>query len=152
MPNIAVTATVDIGPFVRYATGLRPALEDATRRAIDEGLGLIESNARTLLTMRAHERGTPTPSRPGEPPARISGALARAVKRSRTEQVGDGIYSGSVGPEIVYGRIQELGGVTGRHHATHLPPRPYLRPAMEIASSQIRRRFEVRWSEAISHG
>lgn len=152
MPNIAVQATVDYHGFERYVAGLGPALEMATYRGVNEALGLIESNARTLLTMRRHERNTQTPSRPGEPPAMISGDLARAVKRSRVTRVGDGVYSGSVGPEIVYGRIQELGGVTGRHHATRLPPRPYLRPAMEVARTDIVRRLQVRWSEAIEHG
>jgi len=52
-----------------------------------------------------------------------------------------------VGPTVIYGRIQELGGVIKPVHAkmlswvddgvrifakmVHLPPRPYLRPAVD---------------------
>jgi len=60
----------------------------------------------------------------------------------------------AVGPTVIYGRIQELGGVIkpvtakrlhwvdegGKHHtalSVTLPPRPYLRPAVDDHEPQI---------------
>ena len=60
--------------------------------------------------------------------------------------------SGQVGPTVVYGRIQELGGVVRAHgnYSLHnkatgqyfgrqvtLPPRPYLKPGVEIVKPII---------------
>lgn len=65
----------------------------------------------------------------------------------------DSKLSGKVGPTVIYGRIQELGGTiyprqakmlhwvdaTGSHFARHvtLPPRPYLKPGVEIVKPLI---------------
>jgi phage gpG-like protein len=38
-----------------------------------------------------------------------------------------------VAPTTVYARIQELGGVSGKGHRSHLPPRPYVAPAVEAS-------------------
>jgi phage gpG-like protein len=39
---------------------------------------------------------------------------------------GDAVFIGPSGPSIPYSRIQQLGGRTGRGHATYIPARPYL--------------------------
>ena len=43
-----------------------------------------------------------------------------------------------VAPTTVYARIQELGGVSGKDHRSHLPPRPYVAPAIEAAMDLFR--------------
>lgn len=35
----------------------------------------------------------------------------------------------SVGSNVIYARIHEYGGDTGRNHKTYIPPRPYLGPS-----------------------
>lgn len=65
----------------------------------------------------------------------------------------DGKLTGQVGPTVIYGRIQELGGTifprerkflhwvdaSGSHFARHvtLPPRPYLKPGVEMVKPII---------------
>jgi phage gpG-like protein len=85
------------------------------------------------LGLSDHARGTPTPSSPGEPPSLITGQLRRSVIM---EPKGPGHVR--VGATTVYARIQEFGGDAGKDHASHLPPRPYLRPALLASSKAMR--------------
>lgn len=78
------------------------------------------------LSLSEHDPGTATPSQPGEPPSLITGQLRRSVIMKPK-----GRAHVQVGATTVYARIQELGGDAGRNHATHLPPRPYLKAALE---------------------
>lgn len=127
----------------------------ATDGAVDDGLALIQQGAQQNLTYFTHPAGTPTPSAPGDPPALISGALRRSIKTRRTKD-GPNVFEGHVGPTIIYGRIQELGGRLG-HNPRHgmwrrpafLPPRPYLRPAAFNAAPKIRKLLVKAWSSAI---
>jgi len=80
------------------------------------------------LGRSSHPPGTPTPSAPGDPPSLITGTLRRSVM---AKNLGPGFRR--VGATTIYARIQELSGDTGRGHATHLPARPYLKPAREKA-------------------
>lgn len=45
---------------------------------------------------------------------------------------------GRVGTKVVYAAIHEYGGVAGRNHAANIPPRPYLKPALEAEARNIR--------------
>lgn len=130
-------------------------VQAATDAGVDDGLALIQQGAQRNLTYFTHPPGTPTPSAPGDPPALISGALRRSIKVRRTKR-GPGVYEGRVGPTIVYGRIQELGGRLGqnpRHGMWRspgfLPPRPYLRPAVFNAAPKIRKLLVDAWTRAI---
>src|SRR5262249_46431466 len=95
----------------------------ATGRATAKALHTIERAAKQKLTPSSHRRGEPTPSAPGDPPSLVSGALRRSVQVDGPEPTGPTGWEGQVGPTIVYGRIQELGGVAGR--GAVLPARPY---------------------------
>lgn len=134
--------------WVAAVERLRARLHEATDHAVDDGLALIQRGAQKNLTKYTHPRRTPTPSTPGEPPALISGALRRSVVARRALH-GPQVYSGGVGPTIVYGPIQERGGATGRGHRTILPARPYLAPAARDAAAAIRKLFADAWSAAI---
>lgn len=83
-----------------------------------------------ILGTTSHPRGTPTPSRPGEPPSLITGALRRSVTFTPAAPAGPGLATATVGATTVYARIQELGGMAGRGHHTHVSARPYLQPAV----------------------
>lgn len=118
-------------------------------RAAAQAMSLAgERGIKAELSRSSHSRGTPTPSPPGSPPAIITGSLRRSVI-TQPPTGGGGVWSAAGGPTIVYSRIQELGGRAGRGHRTVLPPRPYVRPAVnqlrasgrlsEVASSAFYR-------------
>jgi hypothetical protein len=75
-----------------------------------------------------------TASAPGSPPHRQSGNLQKIV----IEPSRGGLHA-KVGPMegLKYARIQELGG----KGMINLPPRPYMRPAMESQQAEIMNRF-----------
>ena len=103
-----------------------PAGRAAAEAMAGEGKNVMQRK----LSQRSHGRGTPTPSAPGTPPARISGALHGSVQAS-SPSGGGGVWRAHVGPHgVVYAAIQNFGGVAGRGHHSHLPPRPYtLKPS-----------------------
>lgn len=120
------------------------ALRAYGRRAIQEGgpaaaaamAAEAERAMKAKLSERSHAPRTPTPSPPGSSPAIITGTLRRSVTGTAPRQTGSYRWETTAGPTVVYSRIQELGGRTGRNHATTLPPRPYVSPAMrELRSS-----------------
>lgn len=102
------------------------------RRATGKSCDVVATEAKRNLSVSPEFPGQP--SAPGDPPHK-QGGLLRAQTQYAIEN--DGL-SGKVGPldELVYGRIQELGGDTGR--AT-LPARPYLLPALKASADRIRR-------------
>jgi phage gpG-like protein len=89
-----------------------------------------QDEMRRKLGLRTHAPGTPTPSAPGTPPAHVSGRLGSSVLTSGPYG-GGGVWTAYSGPHgVVYAAIQNFGGVAGRGHKTHLPPRPYtLKPS-----------------------
>ena len=134
-----------------WATAIDATLDRvraATDTAVDDGLALITQEAQRNLSLTSHPPRTPTPSRPGDPPALISGALRRAMK-ARRDRHGPNVFSGAAGPTSVYGPIQERGGWAGAGHRSYLPPRPYLRPAALTAAPKVRRLFADAWTRAI---
>jgi hypothetical protein len=110
------------------------------RIALSEMLHRVEHQERNLLSLGWHPPGTKTGSVSPQPPWRISGHLSRSVG---VEEPHLGVgwrgvsWKGWVGASAVYARIHELGGWTGRNHATYLPPRPHLRPAWAIVAPQM---------------
>jgi phage gpG-like protein len=127
---------------VRVRTATRTATKDATK--------LVQRRAWANLSRYSHPPNTPTPSPPGQPPARITGHLRGSVSPTGPYPTGGG-FAGRVGPTAVYSRIQELGGRTGRNHSVTLPPRPYMRPtrASVIADGSLRRTYAGAWRRAL---
>lgn len=117
-----------------FKAALDRAVADAYRagqRGANAAAALVEATTKEKLRQTTHRRGTPTPSRPGEPPSLISGQLRRSVLIVPAEPRGATAWVAKVGPTAVYARIQELGGDTGRNGASTLPARPYLEPAVK---------------------
>jgi hypothetical protein len=88
----------------------------------------------------------PDPSPAGSPPALQSGALRNSVM-PMPPLISGLRTSVIVGGTVIYARIQELGGDAGINHSAHLPPRPYLKPAVErmVANGQLRKAAVRGW-------
>jgi phage gpG-like protein len=52
----------------------------------------------------------PSPSPPGTPPARVTGTLARSIRKFGGHSTGEYSFMVTVAPHTVYARIQQLGG------------------------------------------
>jgi phage gpG-like protein len=132
--------------------GIVKSLDTATRIATAQAAHLLEREIKAQLATSSHPRGTPTPSSPGEPPSLVTGTLRRSVSVMGPTPLGTGRWQAQVGPTAVYGRIQELGGVTGRGGATELPPRPYVRPAYEklATSGALTSLYSSAWRAAMN--
>lgn len=125
-------------------------MRTATRSAVKDANRLVQRRATAELSRYSHPPNTPTPSPPGQPPARISGHLLGSLSPTGPYPTGGGM-AGKVGPTAVYSRIQELGGRAGRNHSVTLPPRPYMRPtrAKVLADGSLRRIFVGAWRRAL---
>jgi hypothetical protein len=123
----------------------------ATGVAMKDLLDRVARQERVLLSLGWHPFGTPTGSIPPAPPWRVSGLMSRQVKTFGPFLIGiiRPSWQGKVGPDVVYGRIHELGGWTGAGHRTYLPPRPSLGPAWRIVRPTVRPRFEHELKKAI---
>ncbi|MEW2301971.1 hypothetical protein AB0958_18690 [Streptomyces sp. NPDC006655] len=132
--------------------GLFTSVSAATRVATAQASHLLEREIKTTLATSSHRRGTPTPSSPGEPPSLITGTLRRSITVQGPVPLGMGRWMAEVGPTAVYGRIQELGGPTGRGGATVLPPRPFVQPSYErlAATGALTNIYHSAWRTAIS--
>lgn len=147
MADIAVTIE-GVDDFAAALDALHERLHAATRTATQDGMNLLQRRTRTNLSRYSHAPGTPTPSPPGEPPARITGHLRGSLSPTGPLPGGGG-FTGEIGPTAVYSRIQELGGQAGRGHSSTLPPRPYLAPAVRASRDQLRRLYIEAWRRAL---
>lgn len=141
-------AEIEVSGGARFRSALQADVDRERQRtpfAINEVLGRIAAQQRILLVLGTHPRGTPTGSQPGTPPWKISGDLRDSVRVQRARRIGPDRWAGNVGPTIVYGRIQELGGWTGAGHRTYLPPRPSLKPAWRLVRPTIPRHMRDGW-------
>jgi hypothetical protein len=79
------------------------AIEYATTQTGLDAVTVMKS-----LIVGGHKMGTPTPSRPGQPPTNVTGNLRRSI--SSNVQQGFGLsYTATVGPGMIYSRSLELG-------------------------------------------
>lgn len=97
----------------------------------------LEGEIKKSFTL-AHQRGTPTPSAPGEAPAVITGTLRRSIRSTTPEPLATGGAKGMTYPTAVYARIQELGGFG-------LPARPYVQPSHDRSKEIFRAIAEEEW-------
>ncbi|MFI5814853.1 hypothetical protein ACIA7S_28340 [Streptomyces sp. NPDC051643] len=128
------------------------SLNVATRTATAQSSHLLERGIKQKLATSSHPAGTPTPSAPGDPPSLVSGTLRRSTTVKGPVPLGMGRWEAQIGPTAVYGRIQELGGSTGRGGATELPPRPFVRPVYETlaASGALTNLYHSAWRAALA--
>lgn len=131
----------------------------ATRQAVTTGGHVLEAETKRLLSNSgtAAAQGRDASGRftrvarpsspPGSPPMLQTGTLRRSIKVTAPESTGPTGWTISVGPSVIYGRIQELGGDTG---TATLPARPYLKPALDnvIANGTLAACYATAWREA----
>jgi phage gpG-like protein len=117
---------------------IKVGAEDCVKPAAEAMAAVGERAIKQELATSSHDRGTPTPSGPGEPPSLVSGQLRRSVRMTKIEKTGAWAWTAHVAPTTVYARIQELGGWAGRGHRSHLPPRPYVKPAVLKSAMKAR--------------
>ncbi len=124
----------------------------ATEAAAAAGGHLVEGQIKDNLSRYSHPKGTRTTSPPGEPPAVVTGTLRRSLIVEGPARIGFGMYEARVGPAgVVYARVQELGGRTGRNGATVLPPRPYVKPGLQkvLDDGSLQATFHTAWAGAL---
>lgn len=122
-------------------------LDVATREAALGGARLMGVETQRLLNLRSHPRGTPTPSPPGAPPARISGDLSNSVHVDPAPEGAGGTYRARVQSGLDYSWVQEYGGSVG--HGATLPARPYIKSGRDnVALAAIRLAGEI-WMAAL---
>lgn len=141
---------VDFGDWDRAVVALQARFERATYAATNEGMFLVERLVKRYLRTYTHPEGTPTTSPPGGPPALVTGNLRRSW-RTVPAHAGRRLHTIEAhgGPTAKYGRIQELGGLTGRGGRTRLPRRPSVKPMLLVSRREIHRIYVRRWTGAI---
>jgi hypothetical protein len=103
---------------------------------------------RVTLSLTSHPAGTRTPSSPGSPPARISGALAGSFTLTPAVLLGAGVADCAAGSLLIYAPVHQYGPVTITSHGSWplrnratgqvfghsvvIPRRPYIEPAMTL--------------------
>lgn len=127
--SVKVTATVETGRLRRYSADVQKGSERAVRMT---GLWLQGDIVRSLETPGMGKMyGSHRASAPGQPPARMTGALANSVGFKYNGLVGRlmaGGPSGTVYSSSEYAPHLEYGTV-------HMAPRPFMRPAARRAKA-----------------
>ncbi|HET9893706.1 MAG TPA: hypothetical protein VFQ44_01985 [Streptosporangiaceae bacterium] len=103
MNNVGAEIEMNLKILRRRAAG--PSVRSAATAAGRAG----ETATKMALQLYTHTEGTPTPSPPGSPPAKISGALARSMQRTPTVLPRPGVAESTYGPTAVYGIVHEFG-------------------------------------------
>ena len=131
------------------ADALRVIRDKAASEAPLAACNALGATAQTAikvaLSLRSHAKGTPTPSKPGQPPARVTGSLASSVHRTTPQLTGEGMSRCAVGTTLIYGPVHEFGPVVIRARnfpqlgnptvgffgpEVTIPRRPYIAPTV----------------------
>ena len=144
----------------RIADGLqaRAAAAAANAMAIEFQRELVG----VTLRKSSHKAGTDTPSKPGEPPALVTGTMRRSARIIPAVSAGPRAVA-AVRVGVIYARIQEKGGVvvvkrarilankrTGQFFGPRvtIPRRPYMQPTRDLLLASGR--FRARANQAIA--
>lgn len=120
-----VEGKFDDGGLIARYNRAPSEIDKAVRKAVNEVSGLVRSELagrRGLTKYPRHQRNTPTPSPPGEPPAQITSRLARSVKEAPIRRLGFAHYERDIFPDMSYAIHLEFG-------TKHMPARPFVEPA-----------------------
>jgi phage gpG-like protein len=133
-----------------WASRMGAATEAAVEEAADTLVTTTQGNLSHAGTYRppSARPGSPMSSEPGTPPALQSGYLRDRILKILEGEIDSGVYQARVYPSTVYARIQELGGVAGKGHRSHLPARPYFEVSIDECRGEMRSAFVAGWSKA----
>ena len=83
------------------------------------------------------------PSKPGEPPKKVTGDLRKTIRK----EFDSASMTARVGTNLPYGRYLEMGTGGGRltkaSGGARMAPRPWLRPTLVNHQGEIKRRFGI---------
>jgi hypothetical protein len=114
---VSVNAARDVADALR---AIRVKAESEAPQAACTALGqAAQTTVKVMLTARSHDPGTPTPSGKGQPPAKISGDLAKSAHRTTARIMSPGIARCALGVMAPYASVHEFGPVT--IHAKNFP-------------------------------
>lgn len=148
--NLGTMRLQGVSEFNASVDEMAALLDVATKKATVRAAAAVERRIKQKLKQTAHKRGTKTPSAPGDPPSTVDGTLARSITVDGPEMVGFGNYTAAVGSDgVAYSRVQELGGDTGRGHATKLPARPYTLNSLDEMQDRISRIASEEWHSVL---
>lgn len=147
MPSFEIKIS-GLGELQARLAAAAARLDENTKTATVAASALVETAIKDQLRKTSHTKRTRTPAAPGMPPSLISGNLMRSIA-VRGPTGGMGVYGAEIGPTAIYGRIQDLGGTTGRGHRTHLPARPYVRPGWEHVQPAVAELYLAAWTSAL---
>lgn len=127
-----------------------------------------ETAVKVTLTSFTRTQDEVTPSKPGQPPALVTGRLRRSIHRTTPRIMDPGVARCAVGSTLIYAPVHEFGPVTitakrapylrfqygGSWHqvtSVRIPRRPYLATATEklVATGMLRRVAEDAWRAVI---
>lgn len=130
MAGFQINITLDIDKFEAAIANWSSDLVTQNELAAVEGAEFLKELVQANLMTYPHPYSEPTESPPFKGPVGfITGHLRDSVEVVVPPIAG---YA-KVQVGAIYARIQEIGGWTGAHHMTYLPPRPYFRPmVMEV--------------------
>ncbi len=141
-----MASSVDVDGLVAGLQAWGERTSEATRASAEEAVEVVGDAIRDNLRLHYY----PPSSDPGSPPGWRTGWLHDHVY---TRVLGlDTGAQGRAYPSTVYARIQELGGLAGRNHASLLPPRPYVDPASDETAPRVGEIFAEHWRNALPAG
>lgn len=157
---------MDVSQFPTFTSRIADALQAQAAKAAADAMAIEFHAALVDVTLRTstHRRSTVTPSKPGQPPALVTGTLRRSARIVPATSAGSRAV-GAVTVSAVYARIQELGGdieakrapflrfqyPSGKWHTVkkvHLPARPYMKPTRDLLLATGR--LQARAAQAIA--
>jgi phage gpG-like protein len=110
------------------------ALIDALQEKVDSAPDVATEAVRSMsATAQTNIKATLLS---GDPLHVRTGRLADSVRETYFSP--GAVAMAHVAPTIVYSRIQELGGISGKDYHSHLPPRPYVAPTVAESMDEFR--------------
>ena len=103
-----------------------------------KNLRKIDSDLRGAVALEAVQEGGAIIQYQGMQNAPVLTSALRNSFRTESRNVGSGAVA-EIGPHVVYDRIQEFGGYTGRGHRAYIKGKFYLTRAVEQKRGEVQR-------------
>lgn len=144
---INVTGIVDARATTAKMTQIMTKTELETVALAVKQAGLVVERAAKKNIRGRHAVGTPRPDG-GENTGdgtlmNVTSALRASITTTSPKRIGFGSYMVQVGPTMIYGRVQELGG-----GPSNLPARPYMAPALASSGAEIYAIYNRVWERS----